>query len=549
MDSNAFKLLESVTLKTLHAHSFSRSSTQASLVLTDLLSRYIALLSTTCAQYAQHAGRTNLTARDAIRALDELGIDVEELNEYCSHEGEELARYAGHSTKRLEDLNDFKGQSSQEEEEDGESPVPYDTNVDMDDVVESAMDMVNGEAETSKLERLPPLQRIATPVSPRTTPHTPPLPLSPVSNPSSPARKRPRTNNWHPPSHIPHFLPPFPNDRSSPEPEPLALPPAAEASSSVLPPTIKSERPASPPRHSSSAQGDYVTAVPYSLSALSSTPEWHLPHAPSLNTPQFSNPSFSRLPVPQVQPSLLAAYHHILTHPPPANPNAANPSRHRVAMQFLHQVQRNPRWEPVATLYASNVPNAPTVAAIGPTYPVPIGTEPPTFDEKKDDENSKKSNLPAMLGRPVGAPDRLTSLVSYQDSRISELARAVLSAPLQKRTMRLSHPGVLKRGSEQLIYGNGVSAVWNSSPMPAPVAPTPTVGKGKEALANGLANGKGAGKEKALPDARMYATWEYDQKSFKEPLAIPRRARQASIQSNLSSVSAVGRARSESRIG
>ena len=96
-------------------------------------------------------------------------------------------------------------------------------------------------------------------------------------------------------------------------------------------------------------------------------------------------------------------------------------------MQFLHQVQRNPRWEPVATLYASNVPNAPTVAAIGPTYPVPIGTEPPTFDEKKDDENSKKSNLPAMLGRPVGAPDRLTSLVSYQDSRISELARAVLS--------------------------------------------------------------------------------------------------------------------------
>ena len=112
MDSNAFKLLESVTLKTLHAHSFSRSSTQASLVLTDLLSRYIALLSTTCAQYAQHAGRTNLTARDAIRALDELGIDVEELNEYCSHEGEELARYAGHSTKRLEDLNDFKGQSS-----------------------------------------------------------------------------------------------------------------------------------------------------------------------------------------------------------------------------------------------------------------------------------------------------------------------------------------------------------------------------------------------------------------------------------------------------
>jgi len=109
MDNTAFNFLESATLKTLHAHSFARSSTQASFVLTDLLSRYLTLLSTTCAQYAQHAGRSGITTRDAVCVLDELGVSIDELSEYCEYEGEELARYAGHSATRLDDLGAFKG--------------------------------------------------------------------------------------------------------------------------------------------------------------------------------------------------------------------------------------------------------------------------------------------------------------------------------------------------------------------------------------------------------------------------------------------------------
>jgi len=108
MDSGAHKLLESATQRTLHAHAFSRSSTQASSVLTDLLSRYLALLTSTCAKYAQHAARTNLNVRDAIGALDELGVNLDELKDYCATEGKELNRYALVSLRRVEDLHEFK---------------------------------------------------------------------------------------------------------------------------------------------------------------------------------------------------------------------------------------------------------------------------------------------------------------------------------------------------------------------------------------------------------------------------------------------------------
>lgn len=107
MDSGAYRLLESATQRTLHAHAFSRSSSQASSVLTDLLSRYLALLTSTCAKYSQHAGRTGLTVRDAIGALNELGVDIDELSDYCATEGKELNRYALYSTRRAEDLHEF----------------------------------------------------------------------------------------------------------------------------------------------------------------------------------------------------------------------------------------------------------------------------------------------------------------------------------------------------------------------------------------------------------------------------------------------------------
>ncbi|KAI0063291.1 hypothetical protein BV25DRAFT_1854246 [Artomyces pyxidatus] len=570
MDAGAFKILESATLKTLHAHSFARSSAQASLVMTDMLSRYLVLLSTTCAQYAQHSGRTDLTARDALCALDELGVSMEELQEYADHEGEDLARYVGNSSKRIEDLNDFKvslkhGLPSQresiplvyaplpdaslddEDEYDGEESsqeddIEMEEAGELDDAEETTTEPVaSGNDASPSRERAE--QRQPTPHRP---PSTPPLPLSPISNPSSPARKRPRTENWKPPAHVPSFLPPFPAERASepPEPEPLSLPPLAEPSSSTQPLPFNLERAASPPRLSSSVPADYTSVVPYSLSTLASTPEWHLPSSTLINASQHITPTPSHLPVPQVQPALLAAYHHILTHPPPANPNAANPSRHRVAMALLRQAQRNPRWEPADTLYGSTPPNAPAVAAIGPSHAVMIGTTP--SDDRKDKEEEKK--LPSAPPRPVATLERITPLVSLQSSRIPELAREILPGAVYSRTTRLAHPPVLSRGPEKLLYGPGVAASWNSAlgPTPPSAVPTPTTGKGKESTANGLPNGKGkepVEEAKALPDARFYATWEYEQKNFREPLVTPRRARQGSI---IQSSVGPGRLRSES---
>ena len=110
MDGKARVAVESAVYRTLHAHSFSRSSSQASVVLTDLLSRYLTLLSSTCAKYAQHGGRTNLTTRDAFCALNELGVSMTELEEYCVSEGAELGRYAINTARRMEELKDFRGE-------------------------------------------------------------------------------------------------------------------------------------------------------------------------------------------------------------------------------------------------------------------------------------------------------------------------------------------------------------------------------------------------------------------------------------------------------
>ncbi|TFY78282.1 hypothetical protein EWM64_g5730 [Hericium alpestre] len=573
MDAGALKILDSVTAKTLHAHSFARSSTQASLTLTDLLSRYLLLLSSTCAQYAQHAGRTDLSVRDAVCALGELGVSVEELSEYCQYEGEELAKYAGHSAKRLEDLNSFKAslsvglppareamsliygpvpdelqESSDDEYEEMSEGSQLDVNMDELEKQEAFGTTAAEDSDAMILDNVAPIQRL-TPTTPRRTP-SPPLPLSPVSNPSSPARKRARTDHWCPPPHIPDYLPPFPSDRTSPAPEAFTLDLPSQSTPPPQVSPVKTERPPIPHlpiQPSSGGLPDYLTAVPYHESSLASAPEWHLPSAP----PPSSGPtasSIARLPTPQLQPSLLAAYHHVLTHPPPANPNAANAARHRVAVALLQQAQKATRWEPADTLYAATAPNAPAVAAIGPTYPIPIDKTLPGEDgsREKAEEKERRSNLPPVPPRSL-AQERLAPLASQQSSRIPELARLVLPGSVLSRTTRLGHPPFIQ-GDTSIVHRPSVPAPWNSAPAAATPAPVP--GKGKEALANGVPNGKAKDaaekEEKPLPDARYYATWQFEQKSYKEPLPL-RRLRQGSIQTTRINLPVPGRATSESR--
>jgi hypothetical protein len=248
---------------------------------------------------------------------------------------------------------------------------------------------------------------------------SPSIPYWLPSEPSSSLRTLVRPDAHRSLEYIPDFLPPFPNVEDTVPDASLAAPP--DLPRAQLPP-LKVEKPPSlltGPLTSASAP-DYLTRVPYSQSSLASTPEWHLPlPAPPPPPTQISS---RRLPTPQPQQALLSAYHHILTHPPPPNATDANPARHRVAMALLSLTQTSSRWDPTDTLYSTTTPGAPRVAAIGPTFPLPIANG--KVNDAKAEEKDRR--LPPAFPRPVSATERLSPLVSSQSSRIPDLARIVL---------------------------------------------------------------------------------------------------------------------------
>ncbi|KAG5641226.1 hypothetical protein DXG03_005692 [Asterophora parasitica] len=597
MDAASTKLLETATHRTLHAHAFSRSSTQASLVLTDLLSRYLALLAATCAKYAQHAGRTDISVHDAVGALDEMGVGLDELNDYVAGEGREFARYAIWSGRRVEDLNEFKAQLHDGLGRDRDDAIPlvyapYEEELSDDQEISDNDD----QDESVSVSIIPETTR----TPPRISVSTPPPPTLPLSPPLSPRhaspspRKRPRKATWQPPDHIPDFLPPFPkpiHEEPSPAPDAFGFGtpnPPTPTPVSAAPSPIPVPGPSTdvglgtiangikpPPQTpgtavaaavTSTSASDYLVQVPYSQSTLAQVAEWHLPAAPPHPGSSTAASSSSRLkistngatapanrpvlPTPQTEPSLLAAYHHILTHPPPpfhgpssnptASSNAAATARHKVAMALLAQTQDNPRWEPADTLFAGPAPCPPRGGgSVGPTWPMAVDE---LMDGKGKDKDDK-FKFPGTLPRAVVAHERLAGLVSMQGSRIPELARAVLPPTVLSRTTRLSHPPPLQRGPKLLVYGGGVPAPWNANALPPADAPpgTPALSKPKDK--DKEREERDEPKEKpALPDARLYATWEVESKDFRVPLVV-RRGRVGSVQHGVGKGKAVARER------
>ncbi|PPR02830.1 hypothetical protein CVT24_002227 [Panaeolus cyanescens] len=588
MEAGALKLLESATQRTLHAHAFSRSSSQASMVLTDLLSRYMALLTSTCAKYAQHAGRTQLNVRDAMGALDEMGVSLEDLSEYCVTEGRELNRYALYSARRLEDLNDFKSQlmdglrldrddaipleyvrvptpllesEDESEGEDDEEEVEDDAQMNghfLDDSEEPFHYYEDAEDVNANMDVE--LQG-SQPTSPRKRRATPPLPLSPISNPSSPSsRKRPRTSNWDPPEHIPDFLPAFPKPTIDESRQGTPLPdgilpganmlqsglnlqsiPGTSTAAPLLPADFQqgqsqADKNSAAVAQSTAAAADLLVQVPYDQSSLSSVPEWHLPAPPSSFS---SSSSLSRQTRITTEQALLSAYHYILTHPPPPEPPAITPARHKVAMVLIHQAQKNPRWDVADSLFGSVGPCSPRVATIGPSYPVPIE------DSVKGKDKDSQLKLPPAMPRPVNAPERIAGFVSQQTSKIPDLGKMILPPQIHTRTTRLSHPPVLHRGTKPLLYGAGIPAPWNMNALPdgpsAPGAPPPTP-KDKD---GGEKDSSDKAAKPLLPDARLYATWDHETKDFKVPLTSHRpvahgRSRLGSIQTGSGGITLPG---------
>jgi histone H3/H4 len=108
MEAATYRILCESIIRTLHSQNFARSSTEACNTLTDLLSRYLKLLALTCAQHARHCGRTDLTALDAVKSLEELGASLSDLKSFQEVEGKDLSRYAYCSQRRQMDLREIK---------------------------------------------------------------------------------------------------------------------------------------------------------------------------------------------------------------------------------------------------------------------------------------------------------------------------------------------------------------------------------------------------------------------------------------------------------
>ncbi|EGN94878.1 hypothetical protein SERLA73DRAFT_114335 [Serpula lacrymans var. lacrymans S7.3] len=495
-------VLESVILKTLHAHSFSRSSLQASSILADILSRFLTILSSTCGKYAEHAGRPTPTVHDALWALDELGMSMDELSAYCSSEGLELGRYVARSAKRSEELQEYNVylMDGLESSKDRAIPLVYAPLPEYD-----LPDEDDEESEDEDMKMAPLLNG-----------HTHPMPPPPS-----------HWNEKYP--HVPSFLPPFPHENS----KEVQKPPSPS-----VPHPVKVERPPSPlPQHvSSTAIPDYITQVSYSQSTLASQPEWHLPSHPPSGPPIRNSSSQT----PSTHPSLIAAYHHILTQPPP-HTTSVNPSKHKISMALLSQTQENSRWTAPDSLYSSVTPCPPRVTPIGPTYAVPLTALQDNRagkDEAKEPE--KRFPYPPTPPRPVFTNERSIFLASRHASRIPDLARQVLPGSVYIRTTRLAHPPALQRGTQKLHYGPGVNAPWNANSGTLVGAGTPTSHPNKDPDASGSQNGKEVSSN-VLPDAQLFATWEYDAKHYQEALPVGRRSRVGTFSSPSVALSLGGR--------
>ena len=103
--------------------------------------------------------------------------------------------------------------------------------------------------------------------------------------------------------------------------------------------------------------------------------EWHL----LLWPPWAPQQPLVQLPTLQTQPALLAAYHHILTHPPLVNTTLANLSQHKVAMALLSLTQNSPHWETPNPLYSSSAPCPPCITSIPNVSDTSWGKSTPYF--------------------------------------------------------------------------------------------------------------------------------------------------------------------------
>lgn len=589
--------LHSVTLRTLQAHSFNRASNLAASALTDVLQQYLTLLAATAKHHAEHSGRTSQGCNvwDVLAALSEVGVEVDELQEFVLGEAVDMKPYAMANknaeekersdlqqedeedvvSRRLDSLADIQNSISVGIEKDSSvaiplhyaripSPVPQSASTSSPEQTSSPSPTSIGgiqptppdgqfETRSKGKERAahpiyPPsllgphgndgtiTMDLSTPppvVPPLVLPLSPPISergLSPPSSPDSRSSKRARHASWDPPEHVPDFLPPFPGSfvrTGALEGAPIsqsavvlpATAPQPKQSEQQPPPQRRIPLPLRPAVTSKST---YTKSIKYGQSSMAGKPVdlpdqslWDQGIPPTPGEGSGLGSWKKKGGQSSLQP-LIAAYHVLQADPQPAT----NPSRLRVA--HLLGSTAPSRYTSADSLFAISSPSPPRFPPPTPNHAVPIPPE--------DGSGLPKSAPPLpklgskVISDVIREADDLSS--PWMQSNLTPLARSLLPPHLYSKATQLPPPPPLRPPAP--------SSAPSSEPPEALLYHTPVLAPWSSALDSDEAK-KRVGRKtliresggKRLPDAQLFATWDWPTKNPEEAL-VARRGRLAS---------------------
>lgn len=543
MENTAHAHLHRATLRTLHSHNFTSSSSIASHTLTTLYASYLDLLARACAARAQHAGRTGVGWADAVGALEEVGVTIEELDGWGRTEAGEVGRKYVVAAKD----KDFYGLDRDKEKAkagDGgkgrgvlgvSSWHANGVGVSVGPGVEEARrkELVEVDEYVSEgLVRDPsswiPLvyAQLPSPVQsddedeqddsrpydvyapdmdskPNGDANGIALPPSPVSR--SPSPKRARTDRWatSPPDHVPDFLPPFPS---------ITTPPPVSAPAQTSP--VKSRHKSVP---SISASG----AIPYVRSALANVSPASLPpiNPPNALPPIQANTGVGTVASPSVAlREAMAQYTSEPTAPFPFSTNisatgaaggsAARSRAARVLASALTQA-----FDASDSLFGAwGGVETSSVGGHGEGVPVFLDAQGEMMTGKKSLDKVGPLAISGVGGRVVPREEDIGSVMGYLNSSILPLARTFLAPSVLHKTTRIIPPQPLRDSADadkaQPMYYHPERAVLAPWCVPVP-----------EADGGGGASGDTAN---ALPEAKLVPTWDWPDKDYESALVVRR---------------------------
>ncbi|KAJ1300631.1 hypothetical protein OPQ81_002283 [Rhizoctonia solani] len=501
METTAHQHLHRATLRILHSHNFSSSSSLASHTLTTLYAQYLDLLARSFAAHSHHAGRTKPTWSDAVNVLSEVGVGIEELSAWLGTEAGEVGKKyvvagRGPDTERKGVL----GVSSWHA-----NGVGVSVGVGVEDARKKELISLDQHLSDGLVRGEPGIQlvyaQLPSPAqsdnedeeedapyqvySPDSKPVA--LPPSPISRSPSPASKRTRPNGWttSPPDHIPYFLPPFPTTDSSSAPIPA--------------PSTKLSRHKSVPSISSTG------AIPYVRSALANA------SLPPLEAPSRIAPpkEIKPITIPSIALREALSLHSNDPTPPfpfPQSTPGTNPARSKAARVLANAL--NQAFDASDSMFGAwgGVETSQNHGQ-GLGVPMLVDQQGELVLGKKGVDKVGALAISGVGGRVVPREEDIGSVMGYLNSAILPLAHTFLAPSVLHKTTRIVPPQPL-RDSADAEKAQPMFYHTERAGIPPWCLPVPEADGG----------GGMAGSGETLPEARLVPTWDWVAKDYESGL-------------------------------